>query len=182
MTLDLGEPPMSEARRAKKIRSICIAGDVAYVQLTKGYEAIIDAEDLDLIRDKNWYCRVDKDTVYARRWENVAGKREMVYLHRLILSAPNSMHVDHINGNGLDNRKSNLRLASRDENMRNQRVHSNNTTGVKGVSFRRNIGKYQAQIRASGKIIHLGCFENIDSARSAYLMASEKYHGEFRRG
>ena len=87
--------------------------------------------------------------------------------------------VDHINGNGLDNRKANLRIASATENGRNRRRHSNNTSGFKGV--KKDKGRWVANIGGSKNRIRLGSFETPEEAHAAYCEAANRLHGEFAR-
>ena len=107
------------------------------------------------------------------------GKRKIQYLHRLVMDAPKKVQVDHIDGNKLDCRRTNLRLCTHAGNMRNCRMRKNNTSGRKGVSWHRKSGKWQAQIRVNGKLIHIGLFEFPDEAATAYDQAAMKLHGEF---
>ncbi len=89
--------------------------------------------------------------------------------------------IDHINGNPQDNRISNLRQATNQQNSFNQKRPRNNTTGFKGVNFHKRHSLYQAYIKADGKRIHLGYFEDPKEAHVAYVAAAKKYHGEFSR-
>lgn len=93
---------------------------------------------------------------------------------------PEGMMIDHINNDPLDNRICNLRLASRSENMRNRGAQSNNTTGVKGVSFHKASGKYMASICIDGKQIYLG-LGSLEECAALYAKAANKHHGEFAR-
>jgi hypothetical protein len=87
--------------------------------------------------------------------------------------------VDHINGNGLDNRKSNLRLCERHENALNRVINYNNVSGYKGVSWFKPIKKWRAQIQYKKVVYYLGCFNKRIDAAKAYNAAALKYHGEF---
>lgn len=89
--------------------------------------------------------------------------------------------IDHINGDKLDNRISNLRLASVAQNMRNRYIQKNNSSGYKGVSFHRGNGKWIARIGINRRRISLGYFDNPDEAYRAYCNNIAKYHGEFAR-
>ena len=100
-----------------------------------------------------------------------------VRLHREIMQAPPGVEVDHINGDRLDNRRSNLRLCSRDENMRNRRMHRNNTSGLKGVS--RHGRRWRAQLQVDGKKLHIGVFDTREEAHDAYRVFSKAHHGDF---
>ena len=89
--------------------------------------------------------------------------------------------IDHINCLRSDNRISNLRQASRAENVRNTRKYKNNTSGVKGVSFHKSKGKYRAYISVEGKQFNLGYFHALEDAAAAYAVASDDRHGDFGR-
>lgn len=89
------------------------------------------------------------------------------------------LEIDHIDCNGRNNSITNLREATSSQNKNNKRCYSN-TSGFKGVGLHRT-GKYRAEIRANGKRMHLGLFENPESAYAAYCEASRKYHGDFSR-
>lgn len=83
--------------------------------------------------------------------------------------------IDHINGNRADNRIENLRAVSRAENLRNMKLYNNNTTGVMGVYWHKNTGKWRSLIKVNGKSIHLGLFESIEDAAAARAEAEKKY-------
>jgi hypothetical protein len=144
-------------------------------------EVLIDKEDYHFILEYHWYiCKWGKvfyvvATVYNRETK----KQRTVKLHRLILNAPKNKDIDHKNGNGLDNRKKNLRLCTKVENGINRGKQKNNTSGYKGVWQIHN-GRWRARIHFK-KSIHLGYFDTIKEAHQAYCKASKKYHGEFRR-
>jgi hypothetical protein len=164
-----------------KIRPIRICGDVAYVTLTRGYEAIIDAADVPLVDGQNWSATVRPFTVYAVGKERIGTKRRTVYLHRLMLCEPDGLQIDHKDGDGLNNRRYNLRVATPLQNSCNQRIHPNNTSGFKGVTWDRKRGKWRAQISINCKQKNLGCFYSLEEAHSVYCLASKKYHAEFGR-
>lgn len=164
-----------------EIRPIRIEGDVAYVPLTKGYEALIDASDVHLVDGFNWHACVTPRVVYALRGVYPGGHKVAVYMHRVIMAAPSGMDVDHINCDGLDNRRINLRLATRSQNQRNQRLHKDNASGIKGVSFDENIGKWRARIKLYGKEYRLGAYLTKEDAAFARQAASAELHGEFAR-
>lgn len=162
----------------RKVRPIRICGDVAYVPLTKGYEAVIDAADVPLIDARNWSAHVvrHKDgsirTVYA-----VSGLGAM---HRVLL--PGAEEVDHRDGNGLDCRRSaNLRAASVVKNRQNRRYRGLNVARFKGVTWHAATGQWRAKIRAEGKYHHLGLFNCAAAAAVAYAKASAYLHGDFGR-
>ncbi len=165
----------------KAIRPIRIEGNVAYVPLTRGYEAMIDAYDVPLVEGFNWYALVNAWAVRAMRniWRD--GIRETIYLHRVIMSAPQGAMVDHIDGNPLNNRKSNLRLATNAENQRNSKRRKDNTSGFKGVHLDKRKGLWRAQIKLNGTKRWLGYFGTPEEAHFAYCKASATIHGDFGR-
>lgn len=94
---------------------------------------------------------------------------------------PDHMHLDHVNGNSLDNRRENLRIASTNENARNCRMSSANRHGIKGIYWAKRDRVWRASIRLNYKTIHLGSFLTKGLAAVAYAKASIRYHGEFAR-
>ena len=102
-----------------------------------------------------------------------------IYLHRHLLNTPDGLDTDHINSITLDNRRSNLRVATTSENSRNTEKQSNNKSGYKGVSYHKGTQKWRTQITIDYKLFHLGLFTDKHDAAKAYNKASIKYHGEF---
>lgn len=110
------------------IRPIRVQGNIAYVTLTRGYESVIDAADVPLVQDMNWQAFVRPAMsggflpIYAAGVTLLKnGPRKRLLLHKVILPVPDGMVVDHINGDGLDNRRCNLRPATHSQNSRNKR-------------------------------------------------------------
>ena len=165
----------------RKIRPICVCGDVAYITLTQGHEAIIDAADVPLVQVKNWYAAVKSNTVYARGEGGNATKRHRVFIHNVIMGNSKGLFVDHIDGDGLNNRRCNMRLATRAQNMRNQKKNSRNTSGLKGVSFDKRREKWYAKIKLNRIEKFLGYFASPEEAHAVYFAASRELHGEFGR-
>ena len=114
---------------------------------------------------------------------HVFGK--VLRIHRLVWFVHHGVwpvgEIDHINGIRNDNRISNLREASREENGRNRPLSKNNSSGINGVVFNKRLNKWQAQIFRSGKNYHLGTYISIDDAIAARAKATQQYHGEFAR-
>ena len=121
-------------------------------------KVFLDDEDLEKVSKYRWNVNRQRDTFYARTWYGL-------YMHRVILNSSNGDITDHINGNGLDNRKENLRIADRRVN----RMNSNNSRKTKRVYF--NKGKYEALVRVNGRLIYLGRF----STKEEGAKASERY-------
>jgi hypothetical protein len=162
-------------------RSIRVEGEVAYVPLTRGLEAIIDASDIPLVEGKNWAALVRGRKVYAGRsvWNN--GTNDCDLMHRTIAGAEPDILVDHIDGNGLNNRRGNLRPASRSQNAMNADAHSDSLSGIKGVHWSKQHGRWKAEICARGKRKHIGLYDTPTEAAAAYRAAAERLHGEFAR-
>lgn len=163
----------------KAIRPIRIEGKIAYVPLTKGYEAMIDAADVPLVCGRNWHARVEEHTVYAMAKMKVGlGPAKKLFLHKVITGYA---LTDHCDGNGLNNSRENLREATPAENSRNCRRRASNTSGFKGVSWSKRDKRWYARIRHEGRIRHLGCYDTPEDAHAAYCDASKRFHGEFGR-
>lgn len=159
---------------------IRIDGDVAYIELKNGIEAIIDYKDIGLIINNKWVASGNK-YIYAKSLIKVNTGYKSLLMHRLIANAKYGLCIDHINGNCLDNRRINLRHATIAQNTCNQKIRKTNTTGIKGVYFEKSSQKWRAQIKFNYKKKTLGRFENIDDAKKAYAIASMNFHGEFGR-
>lgn len=136
-----------------------------------------DLEDYDIIKNIGWSCNSQG---YIIGNITINGKQRHIGLHRLIMGSPEKMMVDHINGNKLDNRKSNLRICNNKENTRNSSVQKRNKLSAKGVSITHS-NTYQAQIQVDGKLKYLGSYKTIKEAADAYDLAAQKYFGEFAR-
>lgn len=146
------------------------------IPLTQGRFAIVDDEDFEYLNQWKW-C-FDK-TGYARRSEGVSlGKIKNFSMHREINRTPKGLQTDHKNGEGLDNRRCNLRTATHSQNQQN-RKHSHGISEFKGVCWHKILGKWNAYIRIKGKLKHLGFFENERKAATVYDTAARKYFGEF---
>lgn len=150
-----------------------------FVPLSGGGHMVVDLADYDLVKPFNWIrFQVNKGSAYGHAW--VGGRAE--YAHRLILSPPAKMVVDHINGDGLDNRRSNMRIATRTQNNAN-RKHGSSRTGYKGVAPES--GKFYAYIGAPpgsrSKVERLGYFSTPEDAARVYDRAAIERWGEFAR-
>jgi hypothetical protein len=149
------------------------------IQLTQGRVALVDDADYEYLSQWKWKAYKDRYTWYARRGIRVGFVIKTIHMHRLITNAPDGLFVDHINGDGLDNRRGNLRVCTKSENGFNRGKNSNNTTGYKGVTT--NKGKYRAQIRIDGKMCGLGRYTDPVEAAKAYDRAAKKHYGEFAK-
>jgi hypothetical protein len=142
------------------------------------YECLIDTEDLPKVDSwvtKWWWTRIkNQDTTMYCSGE-VEGK--IKYLHRLIMECPEGYVVDHINKNGLDNRKSNLRIVSVRDNTRASISCLNNKSGCPGVHWNKRDNKWRATIKIEGKKVWLGAYKNLGDAIEARKKGEEKYWG-----
>lgn len=148
------------------------------IPLTKGYTAIVDDEDAHLAGLK-WHAKVDNTgTVYARRTYVADGKKRTAFLHRMVfgLAHGDGKIVDHINGDGLDCRRSNLRVATSHVNLRNLgHAFSSGSTGILGVSLRN--GRWHARMKFCGQQVSLGWFPTAEQANLARLTYEKSVWG-----
>ncbi len=147
------------------------------IPLTQDKFTVVDDDVYQWASKHKWCAHRDRGVFYAIRKE----RGNIVRLHREIMKASDGVHVDHISGDGLDNRRGNLRLCTHAENQRNRGSQSNNTSGFKGVSWNKSSGKWMAKIKVDGKAVHLGYFASKEDAARAYDTAATKYHGEFAK-
>jgi HNH endonuclease/AP2 domain len=165
---------------ARCVRKIRVEGDVAYVPLTQGYEAVIDAADVPLVGGVNWTANVRPQGCYAYRHKPRPDSGP-IYLHRFLMGDPDELDVDHVDGDRLNNRRSNLRLATRSQNMQNGKLRKDNTSGHKGVVFIKETGKWRAQVARDGRAMYFGNYATIEEAIDAARAARESLHGAFAR-
>lgn len=149
------------------------------IPLTNGGEALVSDKDFPSLAKHRWNRADNGSTSYAVRCEYVREKRRKrtVIMHRVIANAPKGRKVDHRNRNGLDNRRSNLRLATDSQNQYNTKLRKDSTTGFRGVTLLR--GKFMAQIQSGKTHKYLGWFETAEAAATAYDAAAILLHGEF---
>lgn len=157
---------------SKKYNDFYIKDGIVHVVLNNSCnELLCDADDWARLKDYCW----SEFNGYARARNPLDGQN--VLFHKLVIK---STLVDHINGNGLDNRKCNLRAASKSQNAMNQKMRIDNTSGYKGIRPLPS-GNYTARITVNGKKVYLGTFKDIRNAIAAREQAEIEYFGEFRR-
>lgn len=154
---------------------------IRYIPLSQGKTAIVDAADYEFLMQWKWHVIFKK---HGSRW--YAGRispetSRTILMHRLLLNAPAHLQVDHKDGDGLNNCRSNIRLATHAENRRNCGPWRKGTSGAKGVSWFKQYSKWQARITVNRVSIHLGYFIEKSDAIAAYAEAAKKHHGDFAR-
>ncbi len=148
---------------------------------------LVDDESFEELSKHKWCVQKGGNTFYAVRNmpRDKNGKRKRVQMHRQIMNCPDNLQIDHVNHCGIDNRKSNLRICTHSENLRNQFPQKNGTSKYKGVSlikdpYKGKFYKYwRARIYYNYKQIHLGCFATEIEAAKAYNKKAKELFGEF---
>lgn len=155
---------------------------IKLIPLTQNQNAIVDSSDYNWLVQWNWSARWSASTrsFYADRRDYSRTPSVIIPMHRQILGLEpgNELLGDHIRcQDTLDNRRSNLRIATNEQNSQNCRIHKNNKSGFKGV--RRHHNKWYAMIRVKGERIYLGLHATPELAHRAYASAAAKYHGAY---
>lgn len=139
---------------------------------------LLSKEDEQLLEDFVWHTKLHKPTsAWYATSSSIRGVTTR--LHRLVIGAKSGQLVDHINGDGLDNRRENLRIATRSQNKQNARGHINSSSRYKGVHVVR--GTYHAYIQHEGKLQRLGKYPTELDAAKAYNEAATRYFGQFAK-
>lgn len=151
------------------------------IPLTQGKFAIVDDEDFEWLNEHKWYAARNERNWYAHRGENRNGKVTIFRMHREILSLTHgdTRESDHKNRNGLDNRKSNLRIATHAQNQHNREGLKDCSSKYKGVYWRKDRNRWVAIIRQNGKVKKIGSFRDEVDAAKTYDRKAKQVHGEF---
>ncbi len=156
------------------------------IELTQSRVAVVNDEDFEWLSQWKWsyHYQKDRNTGYAKRTNHSGPQQQTIFIHVAIMKRHKrwkcGYEVDHINTCGCDNRKVNLRLATRSEQGINTGLQSNNTSGVTGVSWHRKDHKWQARININGKQIHLGNFIDKKDAITKRRQAEIKHFKKYR--
>jgi len=150
------------------------------IKLTKGKVALVDDNDYEWINQWKWYANKIGNTYYALRTSREDDRRVEVCMHRKILGLEfgDGLVTDHINRNGLDNQRENLRITNKAGNAHNSKLPISNTSGYKGISWNKRDKYYETYIAINGKRIRLGYYRDIQKAIQARLRAEKKYKKE----
>lgn len=149
------------------------------IPLSQGKYAIVDDEDFPAVSRFKWSAVKDKMTFYAHRQFKIDGRRKVVKMHSFILGC--SDLVDHKDGDGLNNRRCNLRLCTPHQNGTNRRKQLNTSSRFKGVAKIDRDGGYSCTIGKDGKKFWIGTFKSEEDAAIAYNVAAQLFFGEFAR-
>lgn len=142
------------------------------IQLTKGYVALVDDEDYEYLSQFKWKVRIGRRTMYAVRHIEIS-------MHRAVIQVDDDKVVDHINRNGLDNRKKNLRACTQLQNKYNSTGKIGGTSKYKGVTWNKQHKKWKARVHTNRKEIFLGYHANEEDAARAYDLKAREIFGEF---
>lgn len=146
------------------------------IKLTQGYIALVDDEDFEFINQWNWYY----NNGYARHvLPRINHIQPHVWMHRKIMNTPDELDTDHINHNGIDNRKCNLRICTHSENSHNRKPNKNNVSGYKGVLFHKRDKVWEASICVNYHQNFIGYFQSAKEAAHAYNKKAMELFGEF---
>lgn len=151
------------------------------ILLTQNKVTLVDDEDYELLNLYKWYARKSNKSIYAARGQWDGKRQHIIFIHRIIMNLDlgNILHVDHIDGNGLNNQRNNLRIANKQQNSMNQRPQKGKTSKYKGVRWNKINKNWNSQIVINDKAFYLGCFENEIDAAKAYDKKAKELFGEF---
>lgn len=152
------------------------------IWLTKGQFTLVDNADYEWLNQYKWFSNISNRCIYAARWIRLLkrGKQKVIKMHRFILGVTDSkLQVDHIDHNGLNNQRSNLRIVTASQNGSNRRPKINGRSKYIGVCWDKKQNKWYAQLKKDSKVFNLGRYSNEIEAALAYNEAAKKYHGEF---
>lgn len=149
-------------------------GRHSVIHLKGGYECLVSSEDINLVKDRLWHYTASNGVISnLRQGEREPGKHGHIKLHRLVMQPPDGLVVDHINGDRLDNRRSNLRVVTHGQNQINSESRP-----MRNIEFSN--GSYCVRLGVNKKRIYIGRYKDLEDAKIARDKAAKKYHGEYR--
>lgn len=151
------------------------------IPLTQNQVAIVDDDDYEWLSQWNWHAKNENGHWYAMRADYSGPRQRTVRMHRAIMEAPRNKWVDHVNGDGLDNRRENLRICLPRQNCYNRSNTKRSASRFKGVTPGWKPGLWRAQIVHDGELIYLGLFQSQRAAASAYDAAAKEHFGRFAK-
>lgn len=152
------------------------------IALTRGQFALVDDTDFEWLNQWKWYYQPHRQTGYAKRTQRIDGKKTHISMHHLVIGKPPiGLVTDHMDCNGLNNQRHNLRFCTDAENKRNRDKTKQNSSGIKGAYWQKQINRWYSRIQVNGKSIYLGTFDTAQLAGEAYNRAAIIHHGEFSR-
>ncbi len=149
--------------------------------LAKNKYALVDDDDYEALSKHRWYVCKSRYNTYAVGSAIKNGRHKTTRMHREIMRPSKCMQVDHIDGDGLNNQKSNLRIVTNSQNQMNVPTRRDNKSGFKGVFLRKDCNAWRAYIDLNYMRVHLGNFKSKEEACRARQKASAEFHGEFAR-
>lgn len=165
----------------KSVKPLCfelLPDGIARIALTREKYALVDASDLPILDGYAWHVYPSRHTWYA---SHSLSAGTTIFMHRFLMNAKERSEVDHINGNGLDNRRSNLRICTHVQNNHNRRKRLGTSSQYKGVWYYARYGTWRASIRVEGILKTIGRYANEEDAARAYDFAAKNHFGEFAR-
>ena len=158
------------------------------IRLTQGKHSLVDDNDYDWLNQWKWYAKFDGYNWYAARskylgYDNTKNQpiSKTIRMHTVFFEIPVNMEVDHIDRNGLNNQRNNLRVITHQTNCLNRKKRIDNVSGYRGVSFKAQSSKWQAQGSINSKSVYLGLFNTKEKAAAAYhvfMMSRHKATGK----